>query len=310
MEYKKTAISTRGVVRKASAYLAKNFRYVREEPGFFWMKTMARFEFARELAATGRSVSNRCASAASSKQVRADHSFPEILEILKRDGYYVGLRLTSDTVAALQEATRTTACYADRESDKAFFVAERRTMETQIGRPIRIANYFDHQEVWPVFQSLRQDPLLLAIADAYLGRAPVYLRSDLFWSFAAASNREEQLAAAQVFHCDINDFRTLKFFFHLSDVGPDDGPHVYIKKGPRRRTLFHQLLGQRITSLPETSILSTYQRNEIVPIHGDAGLGFAGDPYYFHKGQTPQSGSRLLMQLEFGCKRYRMWYLY
>src|SRR5262245_55395195 len=96
------------VLRKASRYLGKNYRYVREDPHFFWMKTMARFEFARTLAATRRRSSAASTPVTESSQVESDHSFNQILATLRREGYYVGLRLTPETIAALHDAIRTT----------------------------------------------------------------------------------------------------------------------------------------------------------------------------------------------------------
>jgi hypothetical protein len=296
------------VIGKTIRYLDKNRRYLVEDPSFFVMKSLARFEFARNRAS--RPSPGTASDAVQSSRVSVQHSMAEVLSTLKREGYYVGLTLTPETVSSLQEAARTSQCFADRRAEETFNIAERELVEQRLGRKMKVASYFDQQESWPVFAALRNDPVLLAIARAYLGCAPVYMRSEILWSFPAQSTREELREAAQTFHCDINDFRTIKFFFHLSDVGPGSGPHMYIKKGPRHRTLFHQALGQRITSLSESSLLATYRANEIVSVQGKAGTGFAGDPYYFHKGETPKSDTRLLAQLEFGCRSYRMWYVY
>ena len=172
-----------------------------------------------------------------------------------------------------------------------------------------MASYLDQQEAWPEFQTLLRDPALKAIAHAYLGHPPVYLRSDLTWSYPGGdASRKARLANAQVFHCDINDFRTLKFFFYLTDVGIGSGPHAYIKKSPMPRTLHHQLLGQRCASLPENDLVASYPDNDVVTVCGGAGTGFAGDPYYFHRGTSPTTEVRLLLQLEFGIRHYRTWY--
>src|SRR5690606_4897194 len=113
--------------------------------------------------------------------------------------------------------------------------------------------------------------------------------------------------AAQVLHCDINDYRTIKFFFYLTDVSAENGPHAYIKKSPLQRSALHQLLGQRCASLSEDDLMRKYGK-QLVTVCGSAGSGFAGDPYYFHRGTTPVRGERLLLQIEFGCRRYRTWY--
>ena len=38
---------------KSYRYLSKNYRYLLGDPGFFWMKTVARFEQVRALATRG-----------------------------------------------------------------------------------------------------------------------------------------------------------------------------------------------------------------------------------------------------------------
>ena len=210
---------------------------------------------------------------------------------------------------ALGRRANESPCYAERDPKRPLLRTEQGARWAELGHSTKVASYFDQQESWPEFQVVRDDPWLRAIARAYLGCDPVYLRSELAWSFPRrAATRAERVAAAQVFHCDINDYRTLKFFFYLTDVGLADGPHAYIKKNPRPRLLRHQLMGQRCASIDEDALLAMYGENEVVTVCGPAGTGFAGDPYYFHRGTTPTGSPRLLMQLEVGCQRYRTWY--
>lgn len=300
--------------RKSAAYVAKNYRYLSKDPGFFLMKTVARFELAREWA-TRESVFTRTSQAppASSEDARGStvecsQDPAEVVSTLRNEGYYVGLRLAPDALSQLLEHSQEATCFADRDQSLGLRIAEREQFEKVLGRPIKLASYFNQQEDWPVFRQLREDPLLQTVARSYLGCEPVYLRSELAWSFPYRATDADKRATAQVLHCDINDYKTIKFFFYLTDVGPANGPHAYIKKNPRQRTALHQLLGQRCASLSESQLLQTYGKKQLVTVCGSAGLGFAGDPYYFHRGTTPLKGSRLLLQLELGCRRYRTWY--
>jgi hypothetical protein len=292
--------------RKSAAYVRRNYRRLVEDPSFFWMKTVARFEVAREWAAGPTKELAR--PARPSADVRAKDDFDAVLSTLRRDGYYVGLSLSPATLSELRAHMHENDCYGDRNRRLPLRVENRARVEEAIGHPLKVASHMNQQEDWPVFQRIKRDPWILAIARAYLGREPVYQRSEIAWSFPHASTREEKRAAAQVLHCDINDFRTIKIFFYLTDVEATNGPHAYVKKHPRRRTLKHQILGQRCASLPEGEILDTYGAAQLVTICGPAGLGFAGDPYYFHRGSTPVDGARALMQLEYGCRRYNTWY--
>ena len=297
------------LTQRSVRYLQKNYKYIVSDPYFFWMKTMARFEFARDWRTGDEDEAETDLDVVRPSALTSGATPADIVGTLRREGYFVGMQLRPEILSALLENVRTTPCYADRDRNLPFLVGERAALESRLGRHVRVASYFGQQEQWPAFQALKTDPAIAAIARAYLGCDPVFLRTEIFWSFAGQANRSARLANAQVFHCDINDFRTLKFFFYLSDVGPEGGPHAYIKKNARKRTLLHQLMGQRCASIPEELLIKTYGEEQVVTVCGPAGLGFVGDPYYFHRGSAPIDGThRLLMQIEVGCRRYRTWY--
>lgn len=302
--------SSTTLARKSLRYLERNYRYLSDDPSFFWMKTVARFELARQ-------ISRRTSSAppppprsmaAAPTHVTADHGTAGMVSYLEHEGYYVGLRLTPQTLSGLHEKLSTAICYADRDRGSPFHLDKRQDAEQRMGRSFKVGSYLRQQEEWPIFKEIVHDRTLQEVARSYLNCEPTFVRSEILWSFPQSVSTPERLANAQVFHCDINDFRTLKVFFYLSDVDLGAGPHRYIKKGPRPRTLLHQLLGQRCASIPDEELEAIYGEQQTVTICGSAGLGFVGDPYYFHRGDTPTERNRLLMQIEFGCRRYRTWY--
>lgn len=297
-------MDVRLIAHKLPAYAAKKYRYLKADPNFFWMSTVARFEFVRDLAT--RSKAN--GSEFPSLLIHAAHDSADVLKILRAEGYYVGLMLAPEVVSELIACARSTVCYGDRDPNIPFKIDEREQVERWIGRKFRLANHFDRQLLWPMFGRLLRDPWLCSLIGAYLGRSPIFLRSEVLWSFATPATFEQRRSAAQVLHCDINDYKTLKIFFYLTDVGPNNGPHQYIKKCPTRRTLAHQILGQRCASIPDEELLRVYSANELVTVCGPAGTGFIGDPYYFHRGLVPTEGTRVMVQMEFGCRAYRCWY--
>jgi len=294
------------IARKAATYVARNYRFLKTDPSFFWMKTAARFELAREWATRPKNESSEIPS--HSPLVRATHDTATVIQTLRSEGYYVGLALAPDVLSELMTCARSAVCYGDRDRRLAFQIDDRAAFEQKLGRPLKLASHFNQQLEWPVFTRLQRDPWLNAIARGYFGRDPVFLRSEVLWSFATAATAKERVANAQVLHCDINDFKTLKFFFYLTDVGPNNGPHEYIKKRPVRRTLKHQMLGQRCSDIPDETLVRTYGADQLVTVCGPAGSGFVGDPYYFHRGAHPSEGVRALLQIELGCRAYRTWY--
>jgi hypothetical protein len=295
------------LTRKTLAYLETNLRYLRQDPQFFWMKTLARFELARDLAARPTPVPPAPEYPAQSA-VQTDQSLHDLVAELRKRGMSAGLRLAPDTLAALLQHCQEAQCFAERDARLPFLVEQRGALEQTLDRPIQVASYFNQQEEWPAFRALRDSHELRTIAAAYLGCEPVYMRSEISWSFPGPRTRRDKIATAQVFHCDINDFKTLKFFFYLTEVGPGSGPHQVIAKSPKPRSLVHQAMGQRVASLPEHALREAYEQNQMITVCGPAGLGFVSDPYYYHRGCTPTSESRLLLQIEVGCRRYNTWY--
>ncbi len=298
------------LTQKSVDYLIRNYRYLVDDPAFFWMKTLARFELARDIAKRTSTVPPLPSepTPAYTPHITADHGTKGAISVLEQDGYYVGLRLSQGTLSKLLGRLQRATCYADRDISAPFRLDRKAESEAVHKRKFKLGSYLAQQDEWPEFRTILNDPTLQAIAKSYLNCQPVYMRSEIMWSFPNMVSSDERRANAQVFHCDINDFRTLKFFFYLTDVGPGAGPHTYIKKNPRQRTLAHQLLGQRCASIPDELLEQTYGSDQVVTIYGPAGLGFAGDPYYFHRGTAPTAEPRLLLQIEMGCKRYRTWY--
>lgn len=104
--------------------------------------------------------------------------------------------------------------------------------------------------------------------------------------------------ASQSFHYDLDDWQQFKIFFYLSDVGMDDGPHVYVRGSHRRRPLSQQL--RPFVGLTEADAIRAYGRGSIRPITGRSGLGFAEDPFGMHMGLPVGAGRRLALEVSFG----------
>ena len=68
-------------------------------------------------------------------------------------------------------------------------------------------------------------PGILRLVSGYLGCKPTISSLGVRWSLPAAARPE----ATQLFHRDPDDWRFLKLFVYLTDVGPEAGPHVYVR---------------------------------------------------------------------------------
>ncbi len=296
-------------LEKIIYYCKTNFYYLREDKSFFLMKYLARFCLVRDCSRIGVKRLSLPPIQSGTFAIELDHPLSEVTDCLESDGYYSGLRLNQAQINAVLDFAYSHPCYANRDSGYKITVKSPNPKDLGINVGIKYASYLHSQDMCEVIQVLKRDPIILSIAHQYLGRSPVYMHSDLLWSFPRPLKDVEKLAAAQVFHCDINDYRSLKFFFYLTDVSQQDGAHLYIKGTHRHRRLRDQLLGQRLASKADQNIIQTYGESNIVTITGPAGLGFVGDPYCIHRGSNVGgTRNRLLLQLEFGLYTYKTYY--
>ena len=101
--------------------------------------------------------------------------------------------------------------------------------------------------------------------------------------------------AAQRFHADLDRLRFVKFFAYLTDVGPDQGPHVYVRGSHRRRPT--ALRADR--RFRDDEVRARFPERDLVSIEGPAGTVFAADTSGLHKGLPLADGHRLVVQVEF-----------
>jgi hypothetical protein len=106
----------------------------------------------------------------------------------------------------------------------------------------------------------------------------------------------------------MNGWRTLKFFFYLTATSQESGAHRCIVGSHRRRPLKQQFtltVGRDIEELRDF-----YGQDRFLTITGEAGTGFAEDPFVFHTGSLCRDQPRLILELEFGPRTVNPSYRY
>ncbi len=295
------------VAQKLMAYLQTNLRCFMQEPQLFVMRKLARFEGVRQgylWLSHARPETYETEQASILGEIDPE----AIANQIKQDGCAPGLKLPADAVQQILAFAATEPCYANRNPEMPFQLADQAAMESRLaesGQPLIVAGYMGNHEAVPVIRQLLDDPGLLAIAAHYFGRQPFYVISELAWSFPTPTTLFQQLRAAQVFHCDIDDYSCIKFFFYLTDVDEQSGPHIYLRASHKNKPLIHQILGQRCASLPDQVLVERYGSENVMPLCGSAGYGFVEDIFGFHKGSPPETCSRLMLQIEFATHAYK-----
>ena len=148
--------------------------------------------------------------------------------------------------------------------------------------------------------AIQSDPLLLDIAQHYLGGQAKLITTRVWWSFPTgeASDADKNLASLGKYHFDLDDWRMLKFFFYLKPCDAGTGPHVYVRGSHNMRSVKHQLT--LLVGHPAEEVLKVYGDDSPVTLTGEAGLGFVEDPFGFHMGTVPSRTPRLMMEVGFG----------
>ena len=135
---------------------------------------------------------------------------------------------------------------------------------------------------------------VLEVAASYLNCRDFSINASFFISNPIKISEQEKYINAQYFHWD-NDFtKFLKLYIYLTDVNEGGGPHIYIPYTHKKKQEAHKLC--RLYG--DDQIYSAY--NEKKTFYGVAGSSFFVDGYGLHKGATPISNPRLMVNIHFG----------
>lgn len=132
-------------------------------------------------------------------------------------------------------------------------------------------------------------PDILRIAARYLGCAPTISSLGVRWSFPSAGRPDQ----TQLFHRDPDDWRFLKLFVYLTDVGPEDGPHAYVLGSHRTAA------GLRARAHDRAAVEREFGAGRIRTVIGPAGTTFLADTHGIHMGMPPRAMPRLILQVQY-----------
>jgi Phytanoyl-CoA dioxygenase (PhyH) len=218
-----------------------------------------------------------------------------VTSALRQDGIAVlESRLPEDLCAALVEFGLAASCDLTEAS-----AGERLPARFDPARPRAVRYDVPEAQLLncEVVQSLLADRSILRIAQTYLGGAPVQDLVAMWWTSASPTSSQ---AAAQQFHFDLDRLRFLKLFVYLTDVGPDNGPHLFVRGS--HHSLPMPLREDRRFS--DAEVLSHFKERDIVSVTGGRGTMFLADTRGLHKGLNVANGHRLVFQLEYATSLF------
>lgn len=158
---------------------------------------------------------------------------------------------------------------------------------------------------------------VLSVVSNYLGCLPSIYSMNCWWSF---SGDQAGAAVAQRYHRDPDDYRFCSLFIYLTDVGPENGPHIYLRRSHDLERFRETLRGRisdarRVEEIVESSlyrdgnsadlesVVNEYLRDMLVEYVGNAGSAFIEDTYGLHKGQSLVTGRRLVFWVRYGMRK-------
>ncbi len=218
-----------------------------------------------------------------------------ITESLDRDGYHVfDERLddaTCDRLLALSLRTPSVAQGAGPDGGDAMLEIDRAAP-----RAVRYELRPDDLVADPDVQTLLADLSLITVAQDYLRAAPILDIVTMWWHTAYRDAPDAR--AAQFYHFDMDRPRWLKFFVYLTDVGPENGPHCFIRGSHRTGGIAGELLARGYARLGDDDVARHFAPADHVRFTGRKGTIIAEDTRGLHKGQHVVHGDRLVFQLE------------
>lgn len=139
----------------------------------------------------------------------------------------------------------------------------------------------------PYLLDIANDPRILDVVGRFLGCKPTIGYLSTWWSYPTPLGPQQ----AENYHRDVDDWRFVKLFIYITDVGPENGPHKYVVQTSSQPDL------TEIRRFTDEEVAQTYGEGNIRTMTSKAGEGFLEDTYGIHKGQPVAKGTRLLFQV-------------
>jgi hypothetical protein len=151
----------------------------------------------------------------------------------------------------------------------------------------------------PIIQNLITDESLLAAAQAFIGPSVRLHNVAMWWSNADFHNVSKD-GAAQLYHVDMDTIRWVNFFFYLTDVDTNNGPHCYVARSHRESPKEVYRDGR----ISDEDVAKYFKPEDAVELTGQKGTILAVDTTGLHKGKPLVKGERLLMQIRFAVNYF------
>ena len=228
----------------------------------------------------------------------------QIVDTLNQEGFYQGLQIPPQYVDQILDFAFINDCYAEGNINQGFRFEQYLEKKAIYPNNIMRGEYSNTFDNCAAIQTISQDPLILAIAEAYLQSKPILMNTRLWWNLIVNDNECDLRKGARAFHYDPDDYGSIAFAFYITDVDlQSSGTHVCVR-GSHKKKKIQRLLSLSLNS-SDAAIIKDYGQKNIVDIKGKSGYGFIEDRFIFHKANSPLNRERLILYIQFGINDYR-----
>jgi Phytanoyl-CoA dioxygenase (PhyH) len=230
----------------------------------------------------------------------SERQITTIANKIRQDGFCVlDARLPDDICSELTKLATSEEITVRPLHSSAVGLQETRREVYNRNKPASIRYEFSETQLvnHPAFQILMAEPLFLAIAQEYLRCAPIADVVGMWWHTAHTS--EPNAEAATMWHFDMDRIRWLKVFIYLNDVGPDNGPHCFVKGSHRPGAIPGEILERGYARVEDSTVDRLFPQDRVIEYHAPRGTIIFEDTIGLHKGKPVISGDRLICQLQF-----------
>ena len=222
-----------------------------------------------------------------------------VVEKIRADGYAVFAsvlgRETCDRL--LEFAMRTPAVV--RPMDNEATPPAPQTARFNPDRPLAVRYDYNPSDLLKNadVQALLADPTILAVAQEYLDCEPSADVLSMWWH----TNFQDRpdAGAAQFFHFDMDRMKWLKIFIYLTDVAPDNGPHVFVRGSHRTGAIPNRFLYRGYQRINDDEVAAAYPKDDLLEFSAPRGTIILEDTRGLHKGAHVRGAPRLILQLQF-----------
>lgn len=240
--------------------------------------------------------------------IKDNFNLKKIVSDISTNGYHIfKSKLPSEVVDAIVAYAKKTPCKYRKIADggakdfKFEFSDEVLFDENQVASPVY---QFSQKDIaaCPELQKLIFDQSVLLVAQEYLNTKPVMDLIAMWWSAPFGGKGKSE--SAQMYHFDLDRIKFIKFFFYLTDVDSETGPHCYVRGSHKKLPPSLNKQGR----MTDDEVEAAFGKKNLLELCGKKGTIMAVDTRGLHKGKDLTKDKRLIFQIEFANSMFGQYY--